>query len=190
MAHDATPPNRTPRASAGRRAWRPPTRALPRLAPKQGAPGCHVVDVREPTEFLEGHYPGAVNLPASRFRVRDYERLRDRPICLLCSTGARARDVARKLDLYGYADVSVARRHMDARDADAPLRHARWTVDRQFRLALGVLLTLGLTAYAAGYPGALAVPAVVAAGLTITALLDRCYFRALIARMPWNAVAA
>jgi rhodanese-related sulfurtransferase len=47
-----------------------------------------VVDVREPLEFEEGHIPGAINVPLSRF---DPEALpADKQIVLVCQAGARS----------------------------------------------------------------------------------------------------
>jgi rhodanese-related sulfurtransferase len=55
-----------------------------------------VVDVREPLEFEEGHIPGAINVPLSRF---DPEALpADKQIVLVCQA---ERDVSLQLSRAG-----------------------------------------------------------------------------------------
>ena len=62
----------------------------------------------------------------------------------------------------------------------------RWTVDRQFRLALGLVLLVSLAGTFMREAAWLAPVSVIAVGLTVTALIDRCYAREAIARLPWN----
>ncbi|AKH42821.1 rhodanese-related sulfurtransferase [Altererythrobacter atlanticus] len=55
-----------------------------------------VVDVREPAEFADGHVPGAINLPLSRF---DAARLPDTDPCnvvLICAGGIRSAQALRQ----------------------------------------------------------------------------------------------
>ncbi|MBL8589723.1 MAG: rhodanese-like domain-containing protein [Methylobacteriaceae bacterium] len=62
-----------------------------------------IVDVREPHEFASGHVEGATNLPLSRFDPADLPT--DRPVVLMCLSGARsaqAQSIARGA---GRADV-------------------------------------------------------------------------------------
>jgi hypothetical protein len=61
-----------------------------------------------------------------------------------------------------------------------------WTVDRQFRLILGGLLLVALLGTVVGQSYLLALAFIIALGLTFTAIIDRCYFKMLIARLPWN----
>ena len=61
-----------------------------------------------------------------------------------------------------------------------------WTVDRQFRLFLGILLFISLIGMITDLNGLLTIALIIALGLTITALIDRCYLKMLIARLPWN----
>lgn len=56
-----------------------------------------IVDVREPAEFWDGHLPGAINLPSSRFDVEAYRAFDDGAICLVCQTGRRAAQIAAQL---------------------------------------------------------------------------------------------
>lgn len=61
-----------------------------------------------------------------------------------------------------------------------------WSVDRQFRFVLGILLAIFL----AGYPFSpmfAIIPVVLSLGLTVTAIIDKCYLRIGIVRLPWNS---
>ena len=65
---------------------------------------CHVVDVREASEFASGHIPNAVNHPLSRF---DPSRLpADKPVVLVCLSGARSGRALRQAHASGRADIS------------------------------------------------------------------------------------
>lgn len=64
-----------------------------------------LVDVREPTEFLRGHIPGAVNIPLRSLGDHLDEIPRDRPVVLYCSTGYRTGLGVMTLHLWGYDNV-------------------------------------------------------------------------------------
>ena len=53
---------------------------------KSGA--CALVDVREPSEFSSGHVRGSRNMPLSRFDPKQLPR--DKPVVLICRSGARS----------------------------------------------------------------------------------------------------
>ncbi len=74
-----------------------PTRPLP--------DGRLLLDVREPGEFEEGHLPGSLNLPLGLV-LSGADVPRDRPILVICRTGARAKLAAAALAARDY-DVSV-----------------------------------------------------------------------------------
>lgn len=73
---------------------------------KSGA--CALIDVREPNEFEAGHAAGAVNLPLSSF---DPEELpRDKPVVLICRSGARSLTALNRAREAGFADIRHFRR--------------------------------------------------------------------------------
>jgi rhodanese-related sulfurtransferase len=49
-----------------------------------------VVDVREAPEYRPGHVPGVVNMPLSVLPARLPELPKDRPVYVICRTGARS----------------------------------------------------------------------------------------------------
>ena len=91
----------------------PPEEVLRRLrAP--GQEGWHIVDVREPDEFAEGHLPGARNSPRGFLEVRaDLEHYkrdpwfedRARPIVVYCGGGHRSALAAWTLAQMGFTSV-------------------------------------------------------------------------------------
>jgi rhodanese-related sulfurtransferase len=64
--------------------------AARRLQPGPSTPAAMLVDVREDDEFLELRVPDSVLLPISRFTQGVGELPRDRPLLMLCKSGARS----------------------------------------------------------------------------------------------------
>lgn len=66
-----------------------------------------VVDVRQASEFANGHIPGAVNLPNESIGTTEPALLSDKAQLILvhCLSGARSRQAARKLAAMGYINV-------------------------------------------------------------------------------------
>ena len=152
-----------------------------------------LIDVREPDEYDAYHIGGSINVPSSRFHNNMFEEYRDAAIVLICSSGVRARSVANKLDLLGYADVQVAKQQMsDMINNSSLVRKApqadtqSWTVDRQFRLVLGMALAVYLLLAFAGITWGIFIPVIIASGLLFSSIIDRCYLRSVLARLPWN----
>ncbi len=62
-----------------------------------------LIDVREPSEYRNGHVPGSKNLPLSRFDPSHLQR--DRKIALICLSGARSGSALRHLRQAGFENV-------------------------------------------------------------------------------------
>src|SRR5262249_42755311 len=65
-----------------------------------------LVDVREPEEFVNGHVPGAINLPQADLATRLNEVPRDRPVLVICQGGFRSLRAAQFLSQCGISDVA------------------------------------------------------------------------------------
>lgn len=52
--------------------------------------GAYVLDVRTPAEYAEGHIAGALNLPLDTLHARAAEVPADRPVYVICRSGARS----------------------------------------------------------------------------------------------------
>jgi rhodanese-related sulfurtransferase len=64
-----------------------------------------LIDVREPAEFARVRAEGAVLVPMSTFVLRHRELPRDRPIFMICQTGARSGQTTAFLLANGWTDV-------------------------------------------------------------------------------------
>lgn len=64
-----------------------------------------LIDVREPKEVEGGTLPGAVNIPLGEIISRLDELDKDRPVVLLCRSGARSATAAEFLAAAGFPDV-------------------------------------------------------------------------------------
>jgi len=75
------------------------------------AAGAHVLDVREPAEFLLGHLPGAQNVPRGvlEFKVGSHPVLMDNaaPILLYCKNGGRSTLAAYTLKQMGFSAIEM-----------------------------------------------------------------------------------
>lgn len=70
---------------------------------KQGA---LLVDVREQNEYDEVHADGAELLPLSELETRYAELPKDRPLLMICRSGARSARAGEYLLANGYDDVT------------------------------------------------------------------------------------
>jgi hydroxyacylglutathione hydrolase len=68
-------------------------------------PDLVVLDVREPSEWAEGHVPGARHVPMRDVAGRLAEIPRDRPVAVTCAGGARSSLVASLLLGQGFTDL-------------------------------------------------------------------------------------
>ena len=66
-----------------------------------------VVDVREPSEYAEGHVPGAASIPLATVPLRMAEIDRDRPVHLICAAGGRSAQAAQYLNEHGFDTLNV-----------------------------------------------------------------------------------
>lgn len=65
-----------------------------------------IVDVREPSEWQQGHVPGTVHIPLQTI-PENLERIpKDKTVILLCHSGARSHHAANWLRHNGFPDVA------------------------------------------------------------------------------------
>ncbi len=97
-----------------------------------------IVDVREPYEYEQLHVPGSVLIPRgllegaadphSRHRIDALCNARERPLALLCSTGARSAFAAVALGQMGFANVvNIAGGIKLWEGEDLPTARGPWT---------------------------------------------------------------
>jgi rhodanese-related sulfurtransferase len=71
-------------------------------------PDVHLIDVREPDEYVAGHVPGAIPMPLSRLGELASDLPRDRTVYVICASGNRSLRAATALTQAGFTTVSVA----------------------------------------------------------------------------------
>jgi len=76
----------------------------------------HIVDVREASEFADGHMPDAHHLPLSKLgeHLGQLEKFKEKPLIVCCATGMRSNKACRELSKQGFAKVHNLAGGMDA----------------------------------------------------------------------------
>ncbi|MEV7009399.1 rhodanese-like domain-containing protein [Streptosporangium sp. NPDC051022] len=153
-------------------------------------PGVLLLDVRTPAEFETAHIDGAVNLPLDRLDERMSLLAEDASVAIVivCQSGGRARTAQAKLTSAGLRRAAVLDGGMNSWIASAaPVVRGRrrWSLERQVRLAAGLLVLVSVVA-SLWLPWALLLTGFVGAGLTYAGLSDNCMMGMLLARLPYN----
>lgn len=148
-----------------------------------------LVDVRSPSEFAAGHIPGAVNIPMDQIESRIPDLCPDVPLVLICEAGKRARITA---DLLAdrCREIAVLEGGTSAWiKTGLPLVacvKTRWSLERQVRLAAGLIVLAGFLLAIAFNQKWIFLSAAVGLGLTFAGLTDICPMVVLLGKMPWN----
>lgn len=143
-----------------------------------------IIDVREPAEFRDGHLPGAINLPFTQYTPESFQQWNHQEKYIICQSGNRATKLAEDLKEKEVTDLFVLQQHMEYINAEK--MHDGWSVDRQFRFFLGLLIAIYLIGSSIGSNNFIFIPIILCSGLIITAIIDKCYLHIGIAMMPWN----
>jgi rhodanese-related sulfurtransferase len=67
----------------------------------------YLIDVREPSEYEEGHIPGAVNIPLRTLADNLDQVPTDQPVFVYCASGHRAGQALASLGMLGYDNVKA-----------------------------------------------------------------------------------
>ena len=67
-----------------------------------------LVDVRNPSEYANGHIPGSINFAMSRVLKEAEEEFpdKDQPIFVYCQSGARSARAGKLMELLGYSQIT------------------------------------------------------------------------------------
>lgn len=160
---------------------------LPQILSESG----RVIDVRTPAEYRALHVTGAELLPLDQLQPADFiaEQGSDCPVYILCQSGKRACLAAQRLVAEGHKAVHVVEGGTNAAQA-AGLELERGqqviSLERQVRIAAGLMVFTGTLAGVWLHPAYLILPAFVGAGLTFAGITDTCGMGMLLSKMPWN----
>ncbi len=156
-----------------------------------------IIDVRTPLEFREVHIVGARNMPLDQL---DPEKLKaeglgtpEKPLYVVCRSGNRSSKACDRLLASGIEciiNIDGGTLAWDA--AGLPVKRGKKAIslERQVRIAAGSLVLLGVGLGYAVHPGFFLLSGFVGAGLVFAGVTDTCAMGMLLAKMPWNRVAA
>jgi len=65
-----------------------------------------IVDVRDESEYKEGHIPTAINVPVETFALRSETLPKEKKIIVYCNTGGRSYSAYRKLMKLAYPSIA------------------------------------------------------------------------------------
>ena len=152
-----------------------------------------LLDVRTPVEYAEIHVEGARSLPLDRLDPQAIASERQHrngdPLYVICRSGARAAQAYEKLEAAGVQNIfSIEGGTLAWEKAGLPVVRGQKVVslERQVRIAAGLLVLLGIVLGWLVHPAFLGLAAFVGAGLLFAGLTDTCGMGLLLARMPWN----
>lgn len=90
-----------------------------------GAAPPFLLDVREPSEYAEGHISGAYLLPLGEFARRLNELPRDRDILVICRSGNRSGSATRQLAQARYRAINLSGGMAGWQRAGFPIKRGR-----------------------------------------------------------------
>ena len=154
----------------------------------------HLLDVRTPAEHAAVHVPGVHLLPLDRLSGEKLAGVngftKEQPVYVLCRSGSRARQAAAQLEKEGFSQCVVVDGGTQAwADAGLPVNRGDSKVislERQVRIAAGILVLTGVILGGMLHPAFYGLSAFVGAGLVFAGVTDWCGMGMLLARMPWN----
>ena len=145
-----------------------------------------IVDVRTPGEYSAVHAESAINIPLdSLSEERIQKEAQGRMVAFICKGGTRSKRACQAvtcdaLSIVGGTDAWV--------NAGLPVVRGKGVIslERQVRIAAGILVVLGVAGSLLLHPALIAISAFVGAGLIFAGVTDWCGMGLLLAKMPWN----
>jgi rhodanese-related sulfurtransferase len=153
-------------------------------------PDTLLVDVRTPAEFETAHIAGAINLPLDQVDAHLRRIVTDAGgrMVLICQSGNRAGNACRKLAGAGLTGAAVMTGGMAAWiSAGGPVEYGRqrWSLERQVRLAAGLIVLLSVLA-SIWLPSLRYLAGALGAGLALAAVTNTCLMGTLLSKLPYN----
>lgn len=151
-----------------------------------------LIDVRTPVEFRELHVDFAENVPLDRLEPGQFKTAVGAPLYVICRSGNRGQQACEKLATAGLCAVNVAGGTLAWDAAGLPVVRGQKAIslERQVRIVAGFLTLFGAILAIAVHPYFAGLSAFVGAGLMFSAITDTCGMALVLARMPWNQIAA
>ena len=154
----------------------------------------NLIDVRTPVEYREVHVEFARNVPLDRLDAEQLARQRNgagnEPLYVICRSGNRAQQACEKLAAAGVEVLNVEGGTAAWDAAGLPVVRGKKAIslERQVRIAAGLLVLAGSVLGFFVHPYWIGLAAFVGAGLVFAGVTDTCGMGLMLARMPWNQV--
>jgi rhodanese-related sulfurtransferase len=153
-----------------------------------------IIDVRTPAEFAAVHADGARLIPLDTLDPKAIMRARngsaDEPLYVICQSGARAAQAVKRFRSAGFDNVfSIEGGTAAWERAGLPVVRGPkqiMSLERQVRIAAGLLVLAGGVLGWHVHPAFHALSAFVGAGLLFAGVSNWCGIGLLLAKMPWN----
>lgn len=150
-----------------------------------------LVDVRSGMEYRESHIPKARHVALNRLNAARLQKEFKHAKCVVftCQSGKRASAACAKAMEEGLQDVYVLRDGIAGWMREGlPVERggSGISLERQVRIAAGILVLAGTALGFWVHTGWLALSAFVGAGLVFAGLTNSCGMAMLLTRMPWN----
>jgi rhodanese-related sulfurtransferase len=165
---------------------------LHNLVERQGK-SVAVIDVRTPVEFREVHAVVARNVPLDLLNptavMNERNGTAHEPLYIICRSGSRASKACEQFIKEGHTNVINVEGGTAAWDeAGFPVVRGKKSIslERQVRIAAGVLVLVGAILGMLLHPYFIGLSAFVGAGLLFAGITNTCGMGMLLAKMPWN----
>jgi rhodanese-related sulfurtransferase len=152
-----------------------------------------LIDVRTPVEYREVHAAAARNVPLDQLDPAALMQARhgatSEPLYMICRSGGRGQLACERFLKAGYTNVINVAGGTQAWEASglAVVRDRKViSLERQVRIAAGLLVCLGALLSWLVHPAFVALSAFVGAGLVFSGITNTCGMGLMLARMPWN----
>ncbi|MEI8374088.1 MAG: rhodanese-like domain-containing protein [Planctomycetota bacterium] len=152
-----------------------------------------LIDVRTPVEFREVHLEIASNVPLDRLDPKVLMQARcessNEPLYVVCKSGGRSQQACEKFVKAGFTNiVNIEGGTTACIAAGMPVVRGKKAIslERQVRIAAGLLVLLGAIGSYTLHPALIWLSAFVGAGLMFAGITDTCGMGMILARMPWN----
>jgi rhodanese-related sulfurtransferase len=154
-----------------------------------------LIDVRSPVEFREIHVDFARNVPLAEL---DAQRLaagrgeNSEPLYVICRSGNRGGQACERLAAAGLPVVNVEGGTLAWDAAGLPVIRGQkaMSLERQVRIVIGSMVLVSSLLAIFVHPYWIALTAFFGGGLIFSGITDFCGLALILARMPWNQVAA
>ena len=154
-----------------------------------------IIDVRTSAEYQASYFPGSRNIPlhdiqagAADGQLQSAAGEAGEPLYLLCQGGKRAAMAGESLGAKLPNALVLVEGGIAACPPTLLVRGGGNVIalERQVRIAAGLLVLLGVVCGVWLNPAWLGLSAFVGAGLTFAGVTDTCGMALMLARMPWN----